>query len=93
MHWNWNMHSHCDLSALLSRAGWCEWQWIEQCTDMKRVWEINSDSRSAVRVAGQPTTAGRAATKGWVLYMASTHVRKQKGRGRHRDNMTAGENS
>jgi hypothetical protein len=36
---------------------------IEQCTDMKRLWEINSDGRSAVRVAGKPTTAGRAATK------------------------------
>ena len=30
---------------------------------MKRLWECNSSSRSAVRVAGIPTTAGRAATK------------------------------
>ena len=30
---------------------------------MKRLWEYNSGSSSAVRVAAEPTTAGRTATK------------------------------
>ena len=36
---------------------------------------INSDSRSAVRVVGIPTTTGRAATKGWVLYCIDARKR------------------
>ncbi len=53
---------------------------------MRRLWEYNPGSSSAVRVAAVPTTAGRAATKGWVLFIASTHVRKKTGRGKHKDN-------
>ena len=48
-----------------------------QCTDMTEAWEINSDRRSAVRVAGIPTTAGRAATKGWVLYCINARAQGQ----------------
>ena len=58
---------------------------------MKRLWEYNSGSSSAVRVAAVPTTAGRAATKGWVLYIASTHVLKKIGRGTQRQHNEAGE--
>ena len=37
-------------------------------------------------MAAVPTTAGRAATKGWVLFIASTRVRKKSGRSKHKDN-------
>ena len=59
---------------------------------MKRLWEYNPGSSSAVRVAAAPTTAGRAATKGWVLYCNDART-DAEGRGRQQYNTWAGERS
>jgi len=39
-----------------------------QDTDTREVGRSTLTAALAVRVVGVPTTAGRAATKGWVLY-------------------------